>query len=379
MTISRAKTFMTRLSLKYPIIQAPMAGVTTPEMVADVCKFGGLGSLPVSHIDLSSSNGFSELEKSVQQVQSMISDNSARRNINLNFFCQDVAKEVSDEQKDNWFRLYERAMGKKADENKITFDTRSVSFKDYEDTPTFSNLLSFFKEKDSPKVISFHFGHPSKPSIEELQKLGVSVLLTTTSDQEIRRAIELKVDGIVCQGYEAGGHRGNYLETDQRLDEKLSTALLTLRAVRALDSNISEVPFIISAGGIGSSGDIEYMLSLGASAVQLGTVFLATKGSKASSKFRSLLSEKENLRETVMIDLVSGKPARAILTPFIRSLLLASSQENLPDYSYRYNAFKQLKLEDNRTDFILAGQGYQSINSQLEMQEILKSLVKGLK
>lgn len=355
-----------------------MAGVTTPEMVADVCRFGGLGSLPVSHINLSSSNGFSELEKLVHRVQSMISDDSARRNINLNFFCQDIAKEVSDEQKDNWFRLYERAIGKKADENKITFDTRSVSFKDYEDTPAFSNLLSFFKGKSSPKVISFHFGHPSKRSIEELQKLGVLVLLTTTSDQEIRRAIELKVDGIVCQGYEAGGHRGNYLETDQRLDEKLSTALLTARAVRALGSNISELPFIISAGGIGSSGDIEYMLSLGASAVQLGTVFLATKGSKASSKFRSLLSEKDDLRETVMVDLVSGKPARAILTPFIRSLLLASSQETLPDYSYRYNAFKQLKLEDNRTDFILAGQGYQSINSQLEMEEILESLVKGL-
>ncbi|RDC64204.1 nitronate monooxygenase [Adhaeribacter pallidiroseus] len=35
------------LKINYPIIQAPMLGVTSPEMVAAVCNNGGLGSLPV--------------------------------------------------------------------------------------------------------------------------------------------------------------------------------------------------------------------------------------------------------------------------------------------------------------------------------------------
>ncbi|TWW01606.1 nitronate monooxygenase [Chitinophaga pinensis] len=35
------------LDIDYPIIQAPMLGVTTPEMVAAVSEKGGLGSLPV--------------------------------------------------------------------------------------------------------------------------------------------------------------------------------------------------------------------------------------------------------------------------------------------------------------------------------------------
>ena len=39
--------FTTRLKIDYPIIQAPMLGVTTPEMVAAVSNEGGLGSLPV--------------------------------------------------------------------------------------------------------------------------------------------------------------------------------------------------------------------------------------------------------------------------------------------------------------------------------------------
>jgi nitronate monooxygenase len=35
------------LPVKYPIIQAPMLGVTTPAMVAAIANAGGLGSLPV--------------------------------------------------------------------------------------------------------------------------------------------------------------------------------------------------------------------------------------------------------------------------------------------------------------------------------------------
>lgn len=378
MNIFPAKKLMNKLDLKYPIIQSPMAGVTTPEMVAEVCNFGALGSLPVSHIDLSSSKGFSELNIVLNQVQSMITDKSKKRNINLNFFCQDVVGSVSQIQKENWFDLYEKAIGVGVDKTKLKFDKRSLSFKDYEGTSTFTGLLSFFKNQYTPKVISFHFGHPSKESIEELQKLGLLVFLTATSNEEIKRAVELKADGIVCQGYEAGGHRGIYLENDQRFDEKLSTALLTKRASQITGVDVEGQPIIISAGGISFQRDIKYMLSLGAAGVQLGTAFLATSGSKVSNKFRSLLSQKSNLAETTMVDLVSGKPARAILTPFIRSLITANSRDALPDYSFRYNAFKQLRLDSDKVDFILAGQGYHSIDSQKKMSEVLEALVNGL-
>src|SRR6218665_2295659 len=35
------------LDIKYPVVQAPMLGCTTPQMVAQVANCGGLGSLPV--------------------------------------------------------------------------------------------------------------------------------------------------------------------------------------------------------------------------------------------------------------------------------------------------------------------------------------------
>src|SRR3990167_4237365 len=40
-----------RLKLRLPVIQAPMAGgIVTPEMISQVCRAGGLGSLPLGYL-----------------------------------------------------------------------------------------------------------------------------------------------------------------------------------------------------------------------------------------------------------------------------------------------------------------------------------------
>ena len=38
-------SLLNTLNLTYPIVQAPMAGATTPELALTVSDFGGLGSL----------------------------------------------------------------------------------------------------------------------------------------------------------------------------------------------------------------------------------------------------------------------------------------------------------------------------------------------
>ncbi|MGC4028961.1 MAG: nitronate monooxygenase [Steroidobacteraceae bacterium] len=48
MTLTKtSRQFLTRNGLPYPIIQAPMAGVSTPRMAASVSNAGGLGSLSI--------------------------------------------------------------------------------------------------------------------------------------------------------------------------------------------------------------------------------------------------------------------------------------------------------------------------------------------
>lgn len=62
------RDFLESLGIARPVIQAPMAGVTTPRMVAEVCNNGALGSLPVSHIDLNSPSGITELKNTIHEV-----------------------------------------------------------------------------------------------------------------------------------------------------------------------------------------------------------------------------------------------------------------------------------------------------------------------
>jgi nitronate monooxygenase len=68
---------MRKLGIRVPVIQAPMAGVSTPEMAAAVSNAGGLGSLGVGNLD---AGGAREL---VQAVRAL-SDGP----LNVNVFCR---------------------------------------------------------------------------------------------------------------------------------------------------------------------------------------------------------------------------------------------------------------------------------------------------
>ncbi|CAI4565667.1 AHL_G0031160.mRNA.1.CDS.1 [Saccharomyces cerevisiae] len=105
-------------------------------------------------------------------------------------------------------------------------------------------------------------------------------------------------------------------------------------------SLVHDPPFVIAAGGIMDSGDISYMLSQQVDAVQLGTALLGCSESNASKIFSSPFAREST---TKMVNIVSGRPARTILTPFIEKLLANFQGEELSPYGYIYNAFKQIR------------------------------------
>ena len=65
-----------RIGIELPIVQAPMAGVSTPEMAAAVSNAGGLGSIGVGAVD-------------AEGARRMIAAVRARtdRPFNVNVFC----------------------------------------------------------------------------------------------------------------------------------------------------------------------------------------------------------------------------------------------------------------------------------------------------
>ncbi|KAG2733701.1 hypothetical protein G9P44_003226 [Scheffersomyces stipitis] len=370
------------LGTKEPIWQAPMAGISTARLAADVTNNGGLGALPLAMFDLRNPEGLKKLASTVDEFSRLVSSNRANT-VNFNFFCHDVySTETPPSQVKNWWTLYKNSLKTLEDSllSKIPFDNGNVSFKEIErDYPEeLTKLLDYLAEV-KPKVISFHFGHPTKSTIERLQKEGIMVVVTTTSIEETKALLDLGVDGLVCQGYEAGGHRGNFL-VGKELDENLSTFALFSQVQKYVASQNKDV-FLIPAGGIMDASTIKYYLSLGAPAVQMGSIFLAAPET-SSNGFVKKHVEGENNLTTTMIDLVSGKPARTIKTKFIDSLIKNDKFERsqLPPYGHAYNAYKVLKglVKDHDIGFYLAGQNYHSLDPTLNTTEIIQKLSKEL-
>ncbi|KAF9561483.1 2-nitropropane dioxygenase [Agrocybe pediades] len=113
---------------------------------------------------------------------------------------------------------------------------------------------------------------------------AVKIFVQTSIVEEAVSAIQSwKVDVIVAQGNEAGGHG-------------LGKSLPIINLLPLLDSVVSKLngPPLLAAGGISSGAQIASLLTLGASAVVLGTRFLLSPESQYSNVQRQALLEAES-------------------------------------------------------------------------------------
>ena len=82
---------------------------------------------------------------------------------------------------------------------------------------------------------------------------------------------------------------------------------------------IERIP-LIPAGGINTHEKIRELLSLGASAVQIGTPFAVTIEGDAHPNFKKVLAEARP-EQIVTFMSVAGLPARAVITPWLKNYL----------------------------------------------------------
>src|SRR5438445_3162117 len=121
-------------------------------------------------------------------------------------------------------------------------------------------------EEVHPEVVSFHFGLPDPPLLDRVKRTGAIILSSATTIEEARWLEARGINGIIAQGFEAGGHTARFLGSDPA--EALGLFALLPQIVDAVS-----VP-VIAAGGIGDGRGIAAALTLGASGVQLGTAYL---------------------------------------------------------------------------------------------------------
>jgi nitronate monooxygenase len=302
-----------KIGIELPIVQAPMAGVSTPALAAAVSNAGGLGSIGVGAVT-------AEIAREmIREVQ-----NATRCPFNVNVFCHRPA--VSDgELEAGWLDRLAPAFRRYGVEPPRQLREIYRSF--VEDDAMLAVLVD-----ERPKVVSFHFGLPSRERMDALHRAGIVLLATATNLEEGRAVASAEIDAVVAQGYEAGGHRGVF---DPDLpDDRLGTLALTRLFVTGLG-----VP-VIAAGGIMDGAGIAACLTLGASAAQLGTAFIACPESSADAGFRAALIG-PGARHTVMTSAISGRPARCLANRFT-ALGDGVDARSIPDYPIAYDAGKAL-------------------------------------
>jgi nitronate monooxygenase len=305
--------FLRKLGIDLPIIQAPMAGVSTPEMAAAVSNTGALGSIGVGPVDAETTR------RMIAAVRSRTD-----RPFNVNVFCNqpavaDAAREVA------WlarlgpeFARYGAQPPARLTEIYQTFLT---------DDAKLAVLLA-----QRPAVVSFHFGLPARARIEALRAAGIVLLATATNLEEGEAIAAARIDAVVAQGYEAGGHRGVF--DPDRPDDRLGTVALTRLLVKKL-----AIP-VIAAGGIMDGAGVAAALTLGAVAAQLGTAFIACPESSADAGYRAALLGPP-AEHTVMTWAISGRSARCLANRFT-ALGVGVERETVPDYPIAYDAGKAL-------------------------------------
>ena len=301
------------LGIDLPIIQAPMAGVSTPEMAAAISNAGALGSLGVG------AAGADEAGKMIAGFRER-----SRRSLNVNVFCHEPAR-VNAPLENAWLEFlrphFERYGAKPPRELKEIY----TSF--VKDDAMLEVLLAA-----KPRVVSFTFGLPSAERIKALREANIVLFASVTSLAEARAAQEAGVHAIVAQGYEAGGHRGVFDPNAQ--DDCMGTVALTRVLAREL-----RVP-VIAAGGIMDGAGIAAALRLGAKAAQLGTAFISCVESSADAGFRKALAS-DSANHTVMTRAISGRPARCLSNRFT-ALGAGVSMQQIPSYPIAYDAAKAL-------------------------------------
>jgi nitronate monooxygenase len=304
---------LSRLGIRLPIIQAPMAGVSTPALAAAVSTAGGLGSLGIAAMTPAQAN--TAIEETMRLTSGPF---------NVNVFCHAPARRDATLEAE-WLRYLAPYFHEFGEEPPCHLDLPYKSFR--EDDAMLSVLLDL-----KPRVVSFHFGLATPKQIQALKDAGILLLATATNLQEAQQIAAAQLDGIIAQGYEAGGHRGIF-------DPHGEDACLGTFALTRLIAQTASVP-VIAAGGIMDGGGIAAALEHGAQAAQLGTAFVACPESAADSSYRAALLSGPSVR-TAMTQAISGRPARGLTNRFTE-LGDAPSCPDMPDYPLPYFAGKAL-------------------------------------
>lgn len=332
------------LGVRYPLIQAPMARVSTVELVAAVCNAGAVGSLAGGALALD------DLRRQIEELRALTDAPFA-----VNVFAPLPEPQVSPEVIERVRELIEPARAR--------FGLDPAPPPASGALPSFDDQLEVVLES-RPAAFSFTFGIPHA-ALAALRDAGITTIGTATT---VGEAVELERAGcdVVCaQGSEAGGHRGTFAEPFD--DGLIGTVALVPQVVDRVD-----VP-VVAAGGIMDGRGVAAALALGADGAQLGTAFIAVAESGAAEAYRRSLAD----GPTKVSHAFTGRPARGLRSEFFDELEREAETSPYPVHQALTRDLTVAALEQGEPEFAirLAGQGAPMVRS-LPAGELVAAIVR---
>lgn len=282
-----------KLNIQYPIIQAPMFGVSTPEMTSAASNIGCLGSLALA--DLSGDQS-AQLIKATKKLTS--------EPFAVNIFVHKIP-EITESLQEKYIQT------KSFIEDLAQANSLEVNLPDLDQI----NVNSYHEQieviiSEGCKILSFTFGNLDDQSIQKLKENGVVLIGTCTSVKEALLLEKSGIDMICVQGIEAGGHRGTF-----------STEFIPQIGGLSLLSQVYDavkVP-LMYAGGLYDAKTLLASKKLGAQGFQLGSVLLASQES-AMKPFEKDRLKKVQEEDILLTKSFSGRYARGIRNRFIETV-----------------------------------------------------------
>lgn len=153
-------------------------------------------------------------------------------------------------------------------------------------------------------AVSLSAGNPA-PYIKNLQETGIKVIVVVAAVKHAKKAEEAGADVIVAEGFEAAGINSNL---------ELTTMTLIPQITRAVS-----IP-VVSAGGIGDGRGLAAALMLGASGVQMGTRFIATKEMPVHANYKERLVNATD-QETMVLGRSVNQVRRVLQDTYAKKVL----------------------------------------------------------